>query len=284
MSNIPKPPKPQKVSIGSTSGRCPACRVDGVMLRDVGGLFICEKCSSKRFSNKVRKSIQEAFERQEAAKRRELWVKRIEVAKKGIKYYEQSKLPEALRTFKDYLSILETRFAVGPNGLSIGLFDSKKDAGELLLLTGIYWDMAKIYDHMKGHTAELRNCLNKFIEFSVDRPHIILASEAIRKYIASGSAVHVQDFKNAHHVLQSHLARCFIATATFGPGAVEVDILRRFRDERLVRSALGRAFVSAYYRISPPIARALIRAPWATPPVRAVLSRISSRIAALYKY
>lgn len=49
---------------------------------------------------------------------------------------------------------------------------------------------------------------------------------------------------------------CYIATAVYGSyDAPSVKTLRRYRDERLERSALGRAFVRGYYRISPPLAR-----------------------------
>ncbi len=49
---------------------------------------------------------------------------------------------------------------------------------------------------------------------------------------------------------------CFIATAAYGtPMAVEIDSLRAVRDGYLVNSAIGAAFVDAYYRVSPPVAR-----------------------------
>jgi hypothetical protein len=51
---------------------------------------------------------------------------------------------------------------------------------------------------------------------------------------------------------------CFIATAAFGgPFAVEVETLRRFRDEVLARSALGRLLTQVYATLSPPLAAAL---------------------------
>lgn len=48
---------------------------------------------------------------------------------------------------------------------------------------------------------------------------------------------------------------CFIATAAFGtPFALEVDVLRKWRDQRLLTSSGGRRFVAVYYRLSPPLA------------------------------
>lgn len=49
---------------------------------------------------------------------------------------------------------------------------------------------------------------------------------------------------------------CFIATAVYGsPMAKEVSYLQSFRNEILLKSFLGRLFVSTYYFFSPPIAK-----------------------------
>jgi hypothetical protein len=48
---------------------------------------------------------------------------------------------------------------------------------------------------------------------------------------------------------------CFIATSAYGsPLAPEITILRRFRDEVLLKSGLGIGFVNFYYVASPPLA------------------------------
>jgi len=49
---------------------------------------------------------------------------------------------------------------------------------------------------------------------------------------------------------------CFIATATYGsPLAPEVLVFRHFRDDILLTSKAGMAFVEFYYLVSPPLAR-----------------------------
>jgi len=55
---------------------------------------------------------------------------------------------------------------------------------------------------------------------------------------------------------------CFIATAAFGtPLAVEVEVLRRFRDEHLLTHSLGRVIIKSYEEISPPLAELIRRNP-----------------------
>lgn len=52
---------------------------------------------------------------------------------------------------------------------------------------------------------------------------------------------------------------CFIATAAFdSPLAPEINLLRKWRDDRLMRISYGRKFVKTYYKVSPSIAN-LIR-------------------------
>lgn len=64
-------------------------------------------------------------------------------------------------------------------------------------------------------------------------------------------------------------ARCFVASAVYGPDAWQTNRLRRFRDEVLTPTVSGRLLTRAYYLLSPPFAHLARRAG----PVRAVARR-----------
>ncbi|MGH7311820.1 MAG: CFI-box-CTERM domain-containing protein, partial [Candidatus Rokuibacteriota bacterium] len=69
---------------------------------------------------------------------------------------------------------------------------------------------------------------------------------------------------------------CVIATAAFGSRlAGEVRTLRRFRDQALLTNAVGRLLVRAYYRLSPPFARAVRNDPVLATALRGVLRPIA---------
>ena len=67
---------------------------------------------------------------------------------------------------------------------------------------------------------------------------------------------------------------CFIATAVYGLDSWQVNSLRVFRDERLLKNSIGKMLIKIYYRTSPPIARLLNR----TPRIRAVVKSILDKI------
>jgi len=65
---------------------------------------------------------------------------------------------------------------------------------------------------------------------------------------------------------------CFVATAVFvQPEHPALRLLRRYRDETLMRTAGGQAFVASYYRVGPYLAGVVRRAPALRQPIRRIL-------------
>jgi hypothetical protein len=50
---------------------------------------------------------------------------------------------------------------------------------------------------------------------------------------------------------------CFIATELYGNNSVQVDLLRRYRDQFLLKWRVGRGFVAGYYRLGPRVVRSM---------------------------
>lgn len=271
-----EPDSSDPADFSSTMGDCPACKAQNVKLKNISGLLVCERCAAKRFSSKVRKGIEEAFERQQQRQRVESWKRRMAIAKRGMSQYANSKFNESIRTFHEYLMILERHHGVNAGGLHPRLFDEKKDAGEILIIAGVYWDLAKLYDRIKGRENEMRLALNKYYEFSVGRRHEILSSEALRRYVKSGKCAHKEDFRNTHRLIRANLKACFIASAVYGPESPEVSVLRAFRDRTLVTTPVGRGVITAYYLASPPVARMLSRHRFAAAAMRLILRPVVS--------
>jgi hypothetical protein len=62
---------------------------------------------------------------------------------------------------------------------------------------------------------------------------------------------------------------CFIATAAYGTDmANQLNILREFRDQVLLKSAVGARFVETYYELSPPVANFIAKSDFLRAAVR----------------
>lgn len=68
---------------------------------------------------------------------------------------------------------------------------------------------------------------------------------------------------------------CYVATSVYGDyDAPQVLVLRRWRDDALSRTGVGRAFISTYYAVSPHLVRAVGGRRWFSVPARVVLNRL----------
>lgn len=72
--------------------------------------------------------------------------------------------------------------------------------------------------------------------------------------------------------------RCFVATCLFGADAWQTIVLRRYRDEVLLCSRLGRLLVAAYNAVAPRMCRVFTWLPWMQPSVRTLVGVLASAV------
>ncbi len=205
---------------------------------------------------RTRSKIEAQIERQQEIKKREQFSRRIDIARTGLKEYEKRKYGDAAKSFHLYLKVLEEWKDVGSEGLMPAHFDAKKDAAELVLIVGVYWDLAKLYDRTQSERKqdEFKKCLNKYVIFAKNTPMEGICAESLRKYISNEKPLHKKDFQEAYKRLGGK--DCFVASELTGyVSSGTVENLRFFRDEKLLPSKAGRVFVRSYYSVGPWIAR-----------------------------
>ena len=98
-------------------------------------------------------------------------------------------------------------------------------------------------------------------------------------YSGTGSLAAVENLTTGNVLWVLPKGPCFLATASYGEGAPELDDFRAFRDRTLMPSPLGRALGSAYYRVGPHLAAPVARRPLLRRSMRAALEVVRRGIA-----
>lgn len=222
-----------------------------------------KKTPERRGVTRARRSAELQVEYNEKMHRIAMLRRRIELAQAGVRAFESRKIPEAVKSFHSYLRILEDWKSVPEGKLTPSHFDIKTDVPELLLISGVYWDLTKLYDRTRSleKEREFKHYLEKYILFARGMPFQHVCLETMRKYINNDKPLHKAEFKNAYKMLGG-TSSCFVATSLMD--VCEPDTmprLRRFRDECLRGSSGGRAFIRWYYHAGPVLAAAADRAP-----------------------
>src|SRR4051794_17214103 len=100
--------------------------------------------------DRVRRSIEKKIENAEREQKNKLLSYRLELARSGIEAYKKHKIRESLTAFLSYLKVLEEIKNVGEGGLTPACFNKKEDLSELLMISGIYWDLVKLFDRTES--------------------------------------------------------------------------------------------------------------------------------------
>lgn len=225
----------------------------------------------------IRSKIQAQIDHAERQRKQDMLRRRLDIAGRGVKQFETGKITEAVQSFETYIRILEEWKGAPEGGLTPEHFDRKADLSELLLISGVFWDLAKVYDHTEtpAKVVMFKRYIQKYVLFSRGFPYQALCAETLRKYIGARKCKHKAEFKTAYQTLA--ISKCFVATSLVDvTEEATLVLLREFRDQVLSKSFGGRAFIAVYYRLGPSAAWICDRLPG---PARLGLGRALDKLA-----
>lgn len=196
---------------------------------------------------------------------------RLKILKKAQEYAGMDEIPRAVQHYSQYLNILAQYFDVSESSLSPALFNREKDLAEMLLISHVYWDLAKAYDRSPTLTLESIRCLKQFVNFTLGFKYQYANSQMVKKFVRQRLAHNPKAFKETYDRIRVEAKGCYIATYCYGEQHPITSSLRNYRNEVLFASPQGRTFVRFYQFISPKLIWSSSRLPFLEQPTTAVL-------------
>lgn len=196
---------------------------------------------------------------------------RLKVLRKAQEYAAMDEIPKAVQHYSQYLNVLAQYFDIPESSLSPALFNRENDLAEMLLISHVYWDLAKAYDRSPTLTLESIRCLKQFVNFTLGFKYQYANSQMVKKFIRQRMAHNPKAFKDAYDKIRVEAKGCYIATYCYGESHPITMALRTYRDNVLLNSTHGRMFTQLYQFLSPKLIWSSTRFAFLSRPITAVL-------------
>lgn len=156
----------------------------------------------------------------------------------------------ALKKYTDYLTTMaEVNKCHDFYALSVNHFNPKKDVTEMLMISHVFFEMARMYDAVPKYHNECKRCLEQFVHFSVNQPYQVVNSELVRKYLKNGSLKNAEVFRQHYQQIFVQSKKCYVVTFCFGDSHVVTEEYRDFKNW-LLGHRKGQELVRLYYLFS----------------------------------
>lgn len=179
---------------------------------------------------------------------------RITIARQGRDAFAQKDFITASKKYNEYLSILANFNDIEDVfGLSPKMFDNKKDVTEMLLISHVYWDIARINEMTPKLHKNFSKAVSLFVKFTVNQPFQVYNAEMLRKYNKKNKNSPCNaELVEAYQQIFVQSKKCFVATLCFGEEHQTTSTLRKLK-AYLLKFSLGLKLVELYYNISSPL-------------------------------
>lgn len=189
-------------------------------------------------------------ERERIIKLRHKYENRITVARYGKESLDAGDYANALKKFMDYLHIMaEIKEVKDAYELRTNHFDNKKEITEMLMISHIFFEMARLYDAVPKFQSDVTKCLEQFVHFTANQPYQVVNSEMVRKYLKKSNFRNPETFRTAYQQIYVQSKKCYIVTFCYGNDHWITRECREFKDW-LLQYSWGQQVVRQYYRIS----------------------------------
>jgi hypothetical protein len=175
---------------------------------------------------------------------------RITNVRFGKESLDSTDYSNSIKKFTEYLLVIaEVKKVAGIYDIRTAHFDPKKDITEMLMISHIYFEMARMFDAVPKFHAESEKCLAQFVHFSANQPYQVVNSEMIRKYLKKSSFKNPGVFRSAYEQIFVQSKQCYIVTFCYGDQHLVTQEFREFKDW-LLESSWGQNLVRVYYKFS----------------------------------
>jgi hypothetical protein len=189
-------------------------------------------------------------ERERILKLKHRFENRVTVARYGKESLDAGDYGNALKKFIDYLNIMaEVKEVQGIYELSVQHFDPKKEITEMLMISHLYFEMARMYDAVPKFHDEARKCLDQFVAFTANQPYQVVNSEMVRKHLKKSIFKNPEIFRNAYQQIYVQSKKCYVVTYCYGETHSITQDCRELK-ELFLETTLGMKLVNYYYRFS----------------------------------
>ncbi|MBY0516101.1 MAG: hypothetical protein K2P81_04285 [Bacteriovoracaceae bacterium] len=202
--------------------------------------------------NQYKKKVKDALkEREYKLILKHRFETRITNVKQGKAAFASGDFLTAIRKYTEYLeTVAEANRLTGIYELRPDIFHKTKDITEMLMISHLYYELAKVYDATGKFQEDVVKCLDQFVLFSINQPFQVVNSEMVRKHLRKFNFKNQEVFMRAYQQIFVKSRKCFVATHCFGDNHPVTNDLRLFKVEMLKMKG-GLQLVSFYYRLSP---------------------------------
>ena len=175
---------------------------------------------------------------------------RITITKIGKQALDAGDYSTALQKFVEYMQIMaDIKKVNNVYALRPGHFNPGKDVTEMLMISHVYFEMARIYDAVPKFAEESKKCLEQFVIFSANQPFQVVNSEMIRKHLKKSVFKNADVFRWAYEQIYVQSKKCYIVTFCYGESHPVTRDYRKFKDF-LLEGHYGRELIRIYYKLS----------------------------------